>query len=66
MAFDENNLIIDGMIKVIQFGQDPNINGQIENETRIQKLNCCIVTIRLAFWPLINIGNSLCMGFHQC
>ncbi len=66
MAFNENNLIIDGMIKVIQFGQDPNINGQIENETRIQKLNCCIVTIRLAFWHLINIGNSLCMGFHQC
>jgi hypothetical protein len=29
-------------------------------------LNYCIVTIRLAFWHLINIGNSLCMGFHQC
>lgn len=24
MVFNENNLIIDGMIKVIQFGQDPN------------------------------------------
>lgn len=30
MAFNENNLIIDGMIKVIQFAQDPNINGQID------------------------------------
>jgi hypothetical protein len=30
MAFNENNLIIDGTIKVIQFGQDPNISGQID------------------------------------
>jgi hypothetical protein len=28
MAFNENNLIIDGMIKIIQFGQDPNVSGQ--------------------------------------